>query len=328
MRDKNSWVKRNLVRSVVYTLLGLGVVSAVAGSIANAEQAREKLGIERRVENVQSAKPQEKRDYSLDDYINAVIEIESHGNPNAERYEASINDTSYGLGQVLTGVALVLERRYPNLPRISDYSGLEENVDTKKAENMLVQLYGERVGKEKVGIDGEIDSASSALIKRVQRKHGLKADGRIDKPTYLAIQKERHLQERLCNPKINLAYTKTLFEEELDFFGDPFLAVATYNVGRDDVMDARVQQQLNDLYGAGLVTDGKIGKKTRQVVRRFQEEYKLEVDGVVGPRTYAKLQEVYMQKFPGIENPRGAVPVNRYTPNHVRKFKEALEKSK
>ena len=38
-----------------------------------------------------------------------------------------------------------------------------------------------------------------------------------------------------------------------------------------------------------------------------------------------KLQEVYHSKFPNAEKMRGIVPVNNYTPNHVKKFREALE---
>src|SRR3989344_5199894 len=55
---------------------------------------------------------------SMDDYIDTIIQIESGGNPNASRYEAHIDDTSYGLGQLLTKTAKDLESRHPELPRL------------------------------------------------------------------------------------------------------------------------------------------------------------------------------------------------------------------
>lgn len=41
------------------------------------------------------------------------------------------------------------------------------------------------------------------------------------------------------------------------------------------------------------VADGIMGAKTRAGVKEFQARYKLDVDGVPGPKTKAKLQEVY-----------------------------------
>ncbi|MCA9485259.1 MAG: peptidoglycan-binding protein [Nanoarchaeota archaeon] len=196
-------------------------------------------------------------EYSLSDYVDAVIEIASHGNPLAERFEAHINDHSYGLGQILTSTAKDLEERHPELPRLGN---------TK-----------------------------------------------------------REIKESLFNPEINRAYTRTLFKEELDFYGDPLLAVAAYNSGHLTPRNARSQEQLNDLYKTNLSIDGIIGNKSKPIVKGFQSENNLYTDGKVGTNTSDKLNNVWESKFPGRENPRGAIPQNRYTPNHVRKFKEALE---
>lgn len=54
-----------------------------------------------------------------------------------------------------------------------------------------------------------------------------------------------------------------------------------------------VQGRLNNLgFDCGPV-DGIIGPWTRAAVEAFQEEYGLDVDGIAGPKTQAKLKEVY-----------------------------------
>ncbi len=276
--------------------------------------------------------------YDFDNYISAIFDIESSDNPNAQRYEPGINDTSYGLGQILTNVALTLERRNPNLPRISDYSGLDEKLESderKLAEESLVRLYGKRARVktkrggweiQEIKIDGnfEGDLVAQEFLRRIQRKHNLRVKGELDDATYQAIQKERHLQDMLTNPKINEAYTRALFREELEYFNDAELAVAAYNAGRPAVINAAYQTMLNEFLGTSLKPDGVIGNKSREVIRKFQERYGLRVDGILGPNTKARIREVY-ETLIGKSPLKGAMPQNRYTPNHVRKFNAALE---
>lgn len=50
-----------------------------------------------------------------------------------------------------------------------------------------------------------------------------------------------------------------------------------------------VQWELNQTENAGLVVDGDFGAKTDKAVRTFQKKHKLEVDGIVGKNTRAKL---------------------------------------
>ncbi len=202
-------------------------------------------------------KEEKKPKYSLEDYVNAIVEIESHGNARAERYEKHLDDYSYGLGQLLTRTAKELERRYSELPRLGESA--------------------------------------------------------------------EEIKENLFNQEINRAYTTRLFKEELDFYQNPDLAVAAYNAGHLTPRNALCQRQLNELYKTNLKTDGIVGAKTKEIVKKFQEEYRLTVDGKIGNQTYAKLQEVYYSKFPNQEKVKGIVPINNYTPNHVRKFKSALE---
>ncbi|MDO8508144.1 MAG: peptidoglycan-binding protein [Nanoarchaeota archaeon] len=200
------------------------------------------------------------RSYSLDECVKAVFKIESNGESKAERDEPHINDTSYGLGQILTGTAKIFEKRHPELPRLGN-------------------------NKEEI-------------------------------------------KESLFNPTINEKYTQAIFKEGLDEYGDAFLAVAAYNAGSLAPRNARVQQQLNDLYRTGLKTDGDFGEESQNVLKRFQADYGLEVDGKLGKESYELIQCVWKERNPDMPNPKGIIPKNNYTPNHVRKFKEALERIK
>jgi len=198
--------------------------------------------------------------YSFNDYIDAIIQIESGGNPRAKRPEPEKNDASYGLGQILTKTAKDIEKRHSELPQLGNT--------------------------------------------------------------------HEQIRDSLYNPEINRAYTTVLYREELDFYQDPFLAVAAYNSGHLTPRNAHCQEQLNDLYKASLITDGHVfgeAPESRAVIKRFQEQHNLEADGILGPKTYAKLQDVWKSKFPNKPNPKGKIPINKYTPNHVRKFRKALE---
>lgn len=199
-------------------------------------------------------------EYTIDDYVNAIIQIESSGNERAERYEVHLDDYSYGLGQLLTRTAKDLEARYSELPRL-----------------------GNDIGE---------------------------------------------IRENLFNPEINKGYTRRLFEEEFDFYRDPYLAIAAYHAGHFAPRNARCQEQLNELYGTNLVRDGIFGEQSKDVLKRFQRDYELEIDGLFGEQSYRKLQEVWQEKNSGKENPIGIIPSNRYTPAHVEKFKRALERLK
>lgn len=66
-----------------------------------------------------------------------------------------------------------------------------------------------------------------------------------------------------------------------------------------------VQQALNHLgYNTGK-PDGWFGKKTARGVMKFQEEYDLTVDGDPGKNTIAKINELLLQEYPGLDDSYG-----------------------
>jgi len=86
---------------------------------------------------------------------------------------------------------------------------------------------------------------------------------------------------------------------QLDVYMDPELEEPTHKfevqLGCLDPIDelSGVQARCNLLGFDCGVADGIMGSKTREGVKAFQEAHGLEVDGVPGPMTKGKLQEVY-----------------------------------
>tara|TARA_Y100000310_G_scaffold345673_1_gene468103 strand:+ start:9871 stop:10638 length:768 start_codon:yes stop_codon:yes gene_type:complete len=200
-----------------------------------------------------------------DEFIEANIYSESGGDSNAERYEAHINDHSYGLMQILTETAREISKRNPDLP------SLDLNLD-------------EDITQEEV-------------------------------------------KTSLLNPQINILYGTRLLEEEFDRYGSLELAVAAYNAGSRAPRNALTQFQLNEVYQENLDTDGSIGPLSKEVVSRFQEQYELDMDGIPGPKTRAKLNEVYREMFPNQKLPSGLIPQNGITPRHVRKVMDRYQEN-
>ena len=52
----------------------------------------------------------------------------------------------------------------------------------------------------------------------------------------------------------------------------------------------KLQKCLNKIMNAGLKTDGSFGLATEKAVKAFQRKYKLQVDGIAGPKTRAKIK--------------------------------------
>jgi Putative peptidoglycan binding domain/Penicillin-insensitive murein endopeptidase len=69
-----------------------------------------------------------------------------------------------------------------------------------------------------------------------------------------------------------------------------------------------LQQSLNKVGGARLTADGRMGARTRSVVRNFQAQRGLTADGVAGPRTEAALVALGAPPPPSTGAPAGGGP--------------------
>ena len=56
-----------------------------------------------------------------------------------------------------------------------------------------------------------------------------------------------------------------------------------------------LQISLNEVYGYRLVVDGIFGNKTEGLVKQYQQDYGLVVDGIVGPATWKSLADRFSQ---------------------------------
>ena len=56
-----------------------------------------------------------------------------------------------------------------------------------------------------------------------------------------------------------------------------------------------LQKELNLVMNCNLDTDGLIGPLSKNCIRAFQQKYELTVDGIPGPQTRKKLNELYLQ---------------------------------
>jgi hypothetical protein len=67
---------------------------------------------------------------------------------------------------------------------------------------------------------------------------------------------------------------------------------------------SEIQQALKNAGFYEEDVDGKIGPKTRQAIREFQEKNGLKVDGIVGPKTWGELRKYLAMPAPSQESPQ------------------------
>lgn len=79
------------------------------------------------------------------------------------------------------------------------------------------------------------------------------------------------------------------------------VAEPTLKMGYANIQVKKLQSNLNaigikDSTKSALFVDGIFGIKTKEAVKNFQKRYDLTIDGVYGPKSYAKLKAVYKAK--------------------------------
>ena len=111
-----------------------------------------------------------------------------------------------------------------------------------------------------------------AAIKGLQKTKGLKATGKIDSKTQLALNREKEIE-------------KPSFKVESEF--------GSWDIDSSD----KTKQIQAALKKAGFYKgkiDGKIGPRTKAAVRDFQKAMKLNPDGVAGSKTLEALK-IYLK---------------------------------
>lgn len=73
------------------------------------------------------------------------------------------------------------------------------------------------------------------------------------------------------------------------FYGDR----PTISYGSSGPAVKQAQCELNDVIGAGLAIDGAFGSATEKATKKFQGKCGLAKDGIIGPKTWARLNDVF-----------------------------------
>lgn len=73
------------------------------------------------------------------------------------------------------------------------------------------------------------------------------------------------------------------------FYGDR----PTISYGSSGPAVKQAQCELNGVINAGLAIDGTFGTATESTTKKFQAKYGLVKDGIIGPKTWARLSDVF-----------------------------------
>lgn len=131
------------------------------------------------------------------------------------------------------------------------------------------------------GADGDFGNDTDKAVRAFQKKNKLDVDGWVGKNTYAAIEKAL-VEKRKPAPAPAPTPAPTLVELQLGSKGPEVIE-----------LQKKLLKLNYDLSPWGA--DGDFGQKTDAAVRAFQKKSKLDVDGIVGPNTYAALEKALTQ---------------------------------
>ncbi len=138
--------------------------------------------------------------------------------------------------------------------------------EVRELQENLIKL-GYDLGKW--GADGDFGNATYEAVKKLQKDHGLEDDGVVGKNTYALLDRLLN-QSQTSQPQDN-----------------PY---PTIRLGDKGELVRLLQEKLNRK-GYNLKVDGDFGGKTETAVKDYQKKNGLTSDGVVGPKTWAKLYD-------------------------------------
>lgn len=131
--------------------------------------------------------------------------------------------------------------------------------DVKHLQSRLNYIYG-----SELEIDGIFGEKTEAVLKKFQRDYGLVVDGIAGSQTWNRLET---IYSTPVNPK-------------------PLPILSIGSQGRD----VKYLQDLLKSLGYVLEADGIFGVKTEAAVKQFQEDYDLDIDGIVGAKTWSMLE--------------------------------------
>lgn len=155
--------------------------------------------------------------------------------------------------------------------RITLHKG-DEGSDVKELQNILLSL-GYRLPK--YGADGEYGAETISAVKAFQKAMGLEIDGICGQKTWAALE----IAKNSAKPAVRLLLQDIERTLRIGCTGNDVMVLQTaliylgYNLPK---------------YGA----DGEYGSETVEAVKAFQKAHGLDVDGIMGPKSLAKLKEV------------------------------------
>ena len=114
-----------------------------------------------------------------------------------------------------------------------------------------------------LAVDGVFGKQTQEAVMAFQKQYGLTVDGVVGPKTW-AIVDTIETDENDVRPTLRRGSTG----EDVKY----------------------LQNRLNGIGFGSLVVDGIFGAATEEAVKKFQGDYGLTVDGVVGPQTWAKLE--------------------------------------
>ena len=136
--------------------------------------------------------------------------------------------------------------------------------------------------------NGIFEARTSAAVKKFQEIFNLDVDGIVGRNTWYKIKYIYNGVKRLSE----------LYSEGIVKTEDERLYAETLRKGDTGIEVKTVQYYLNFLgtfnqYLPEIAVDGIFGNETLNSVLRFQELYGLDVDGIIGEKTWNRIQEAY-----------------------------------